>query len=258
MPKIKYNVSNVEPSAFKQPTPGMYTAKIVEASHRHTDGKNDIEVIAEIQGGDFDKARLWDYIGLSAASDWKLREFVDAIGLPTEGELDPAKLIGKKAKIKVNPDQYGGEYKARLGRWTPLDGSGSAEQDTPATEPAAEEAGGNAGSEEPLSEWPIEDLVAEIKGDDELSKIFPEDGYEDKGFMVEFLEAADRGENLQEWLASGEEQVDRNYDDWSTEQLKEELGRRGLEAPKGRAPKSRLIGMLKADDGDEEDPFKSE
>src|SRR3972149_4940215 len=80
--KVKYDVSHVEASQFKQPSPGLYTMKVEEANYRNTDGKNDIELVLVVVGGEFDGAKLWTYVGLSESAEWKMKELADALCLP--------------------------------------------------------------------------------------------------------------------------------------------------------------------------------
>lgn len=290
---MKYNNSEVEPSTFKQPTPGLYTMSILEANLRQEEGHNDIEVILEVQGGEFDKARLWTYVGLSEASAWKFREFTDAVGMPPEGELDTNTLIGKRMKVKVNGDQWQGEYRARAGRFAPVDAAAAKESANGATAaPASEEAPkaaagkttrGRRGKaapvpvpepepepEEPAEEygtWSVEDLQAAIDEDKNLKEKYPEEFWDDQEFLADFLTAADEGEDALDELLSeveaedepeGEEEgAQPDYSEMSLDELKEEVQRRGLTLPKGRVPKPRLVKMLEADDGDGSDPFKS-
>ena len=269
MAKVKVNVTNVEPSEYKQPTPGLYTAKIEEANLRDEDGKNDIELVLAIQGGEFDKAKLWTYIGLTDASAWKMRELIDALGLPTEIELDTNKhLVNKKLKVKVNGDQWQGEYRARVGRLAPLDATAVEDPDAPATEeaPAAEA----ADAAEDYNTWSIEDLVSTIAEDADLLAHTPginEEGAvgeDDKDWLVGFLEAADDSSDaLDAYLAESPWDEDASasqtaekpdYSTWSVDEIKAEIERRSIDAPK-RAPKSKLIGLLETDDASG-DPFE--
>lgn len=272
MAKIKYDNSEVEASNFKQPTPGLYTMTIEEANHRNENGKNDIEIVLVVNGGEFDKSKLWTYVGLSEASAWKFRELTDALGLPAAGELDTNQLVNKKMKVKVIGDQYQGEYRARAGRFAPVDGS-AVEVVSSGAEPVAEDASAAAEPEtdEPYNTWPLEDLVGAITEDAELSSQLPgltlegDDAVtdDDKDYLVGFLEAADAG-GLDAYLAENpwdeqgdapEEKVD--YSAMSLDEVKEEIARRGLAVPKGRKPKTALIKILEENDAETEDPFKS-
>ena len=256
MAKVKYDVSHVEASQFKQPTPGLYSMKVEEANYRNADGKNDIELVLVIIGGEFDGAKLWTYVGLSESAEWKMKELTDALGLPEKGELDTNKLIGKKLKVKVNGDQYQGEYRARCGRFAPISATVGEE---PESEPEAEtepeaEAEAEAAEEDTYDEWEEAELLQVITDDEELTEKYPGGFDDDKEYLVGFLRAADAG-TLEDWLEENAASVD--YTDWTLDELKEEITRRGLNAPKGRAPKSKLIALLVEDDGTSNDPFES-
>jgi len=253
MAKLKYDNTNVEPSQFKQPTPGLYTARIEECNHRDEDGKNDVEVVLVIDGGEFDNAKLWTYIPLSEQAAWKMLEFTDALGLPKKGTLDTAKAINKKIKVKVSADQWQGEYRARATRLSPL--TATPEDDEPAEEAEVEaEAADEVTVEDEYDSWETEELLAVITEDEDLTASYPGGHDEDNEWLIGFLRAADADE-LEEWLAENSEAVD--YSEWSVDEVKAELERRGLDVPK-RAPKSKLIGLLEANDGDDSDPFEGE
>jgi hypothetical protein len=151
---IPVDVTDVEAKSFQQPTPALYTMVIKEAKHRDEDGKNDIELVLQVEGSEFADSQLWTYVGLTEASQWKMRELLDALGLPPKIELDLQKhLVNKRMKVKVNGDQYQGEYRARVGRFAPLDAAAGAPEAGPV--PVAEDAA--APEDEP---WTEEDLKA--------------------------------------------------------------------------------------------------
>jgi hypothetical protein len=224
MAKVKYNVKGVDRSSqsYEQPQPGLYTMEIKEANHRDKDGKNDIELILEITPDNdaFVGSRVWTYIGLGEASQWKLAELTDALGLPEAGTLDTAKLLGKKMKVKVNADSWNNEYRARAGRLAPLEGGEAAEV---AAEDDPDAPGGGGGDDE---------TPAAAAGDDEPKVINRND--------VE--------------LSTDPEY----YADWSDEDVFEEVENQGVEL--GRKKKSRanviaaLIAIVEEEAGGEGEP----
>jgi hypothetical protein len=256
---IKYDNSNVEPSQFKQPTPGLYTCRIEEINHRTEDGKNDLEVVLVVDGGEFDKAMLWTYIGLGEAAGWKMLEFTDALGLPAKGSLDTKKIINKKIKVKVNGDQYQGEYRARVGRLAPL--SATPEADEVEAEQEVEDASATASDagaevEDDYDDWDEGEHLSAIQEDEELGPLYPGGHDDDTEWLIGFLRAADRGE-LGEWLEENHEAEEVDYSTWETGELKAELERRGLPVP-NRAPKAKLIKALEEADAEGGDPFEEE
>jgi len=200
------DVSDVEPSEFKQPTPGLYTMKIVEANYRDTDGKNDIELVLQVVGGEFDGSKLWEYVHLSEASAWKMREMLDAVGLPPKLDLDVTKLENKKVKAKVNGDQYQGEYRARVGRLAPLDASIGGDKEE-SSEPASEDASDQPWTEEELKGISDDELRDEVKTF-ELDVKTTGRGWKPKAIAA-ILEA--QGE--------GGDEDDTNYEEWELADL---------------------------------------
>lgn len=249
MAKIKYDVSDVEVGAAGGPQApvGLYKATIKSAVHRtaksNGDPANDIEVILDI-GEDY--ANLFTYIGLEPQTQWKLRELTDALGMPSKGELDPTKLIGKKLQVKVQADTYQGEYRARAGRLLKLgsgqDASDPTDDDDDDDDDDDVEPEASAAGSDDYEDWDLDDLKAEIE----------EKGIEVKGRKTkEKLIAA-----LQEAAGSGDadddDEPEDDYDEWELEELVTEIEERKLEY-KGRKTKDKAISILRADD--KENPF---
>jgi hypothetical protein len=184
--KIKYDVSNVEGGGdFPQPKPGLYTAKIdeVEAGESKA-GNKQLRVIIKItKKGEFKGANLFHYVPLDPESPgyFRMKEFTKALGLKEKGTLDTDKMVGKEVLVRVKPDSYEGEYRARVGAV----------------------------------------LAPKKDADDDSS----DDGDDDDG---------------------------DDYEEWSVDELKEELKGRGLRVAGKRAV---LIGRLRKDDEDDDDPF---
>jgi len=277
---IEYDVSNVEASGgggTEQPKQGVYTAKIAQCRQRDTkaDGTpaNDIMVALDL-GANY--AWVYTYIGLGEAADWKMAEFIRAVGLKEKGKLDPDKMVGKLISVKINPDSYDGEYRGRAGRLmkaakgakildADADGAGPDEDDD--DEPTAEA--------EPSSEF---EPTREDPEDDEVGSY---DDWDDSDLEAEVEERGvtvpgGRGSKRSKWIAAlrsddinemdeegGEdeaEQADDEYDTFALDELVSEVTDRELELP--RKPrgsnaeeryKAKLIEVLRADD--EAEPF---
>lgn len=217
---VKYDVTNVEATGggSEQPKPGVYPAKIAICRQRETkaDGSpaNDIEVAFNL-GGDY--AFVFTYIGLSDASDWKLKEFVDALGLKGKGQFDPDKLIGKMIRVKINPDSYDGEYRGRAGRLMKAQKGDKLAEASEGVDDEDADADGDVD----------EDTAAEAKADVDST-----------------------GDH--EFTATREDPEDDevgSYDDWADEDLAAEVEDRGLTVPGGRGSKrTKHIAALRADD----------
>jgi hypothetical protein len=94
MPVVKFDVSGSDPKAAfagggKQATPGVYTVKLKEVKPGFRKGDNGqpdksaprLEVLAEIQDKKFKGSLLYDYISFSEASQWKMDQFLQVLGL---------------------------------------------------------------------------------------------------------------------------------------------------------------------------------
>jgi hypothetical protein len=206
MAKIKYDVSDVEPSAgFKLPKPGVYTCKLIACVDESPEGKDRrLAVQYEITDGEFKGFKIYDYINLvSEAAKWKQRQFYDALGLPPKGTLDPDKVVGTalSVKVKIQPEteQYSASAKAAL--LMPLDGeeeegedlddeSESAEDvdDADETDATAEDDGDEGGDEDEDDELWTEEELNDLEDDDLLLYAYggtDEDDDEIEGLLEE-------------------------------------------------------------------------
>lgn len=144
MARIKYKTKGIDRKGRGPlPKPGVYTFKVTGCQVTKPSGKDRrIELIADINSGEFKGARLYDYINLeSEAVAWKLGQFVDSLGLPEDGELDPDKLVGEtfkaRTRIRGATDEF--EAKADIAQYLSSDGDEETEDDE---EPDAEDAEG--------------------------------------------------------------------------------------------------------------------
>jgi hypothetical protein len=295
MAVIKYDVSGVEAGGGgEQPQPGLYKGKIVSVTPRkkksNGDPTNDLEVVVDV-GKEY--SRLWTYIQLdNPASAWKLREFTDALGLPDKGGFDPTKLGGKQVSVKVAADtDLDGDYRGKVKNlFAPSDnGSEPASADGEATDysewtvdelvaeiesrdlempsgrktveklaailtEADEDAADDAPTDE-YDEWTTEDLSAEAETRGIIGNI---SGRKTQAKLIEALRADDAGPSNENADPDNEEPVD-DYDEWSEQELHDEVETRNNEANaeieiKGRVTKEKIIAALRADDSSAE-PF---
>ena len=277
MAKITYNVEDAEPFEGGEQAPaGIYTAEVVQATHRteKRDGSeaNDIEIALKLV--DHEYSWVFTYIGLNDASAGRLRELTNALGLKPKGTIDTDKLVGKKLKVKINPDTYNDEYRARAGRLMSLSGDDepAEEPDEPAEEPAAEGGGGDEDfiptredEQNSYDAWEDDELEAEVE-DRELT--VPGGRGAKKTKWIKALRADDEeaagsgGTNGNGDAADADsEQPEDDYetaDDgkgWTLEELTAEIHDRELQdqLPKGRKGKKALIEILRKDNAD--NPF---
>jgi len=287
---IKYDNSGVEESGGGgvQPRAGIYPAKVAICRQRteKNDGSpaNDIEVALNL-GGDF--AWVYTYIGLSEAADWKLAEFTRALGLKEKGQFDPDKIVGKMIRVKVNPDSYEGEYRARAGKLMKTQrGDELATADGTATEPGEDEgdyaeeqtqgapAGASEGDHEftPERENPDDDDIGSYDDWDDADLAAE---VEDRGLTVPGGRGSKRTKHIKalrtddEAAAEEPEEAEEghddsdgpdDYDEWSPDELVAEMTERELDLPAkprgrnaGERYKEKLIEALRADD--DEHPF---
>lgn len=214
---IEYDVTDVEESSGGtgvKARPAVYVAKIMKCKHRteKRDGTpaNDLEVALNV-GDEYDW--VFTYIGLDKASDWKMKEFVKAVGLKDKGKLDPDKMVDKIIRVKLNSGEYNGEYRPEAGRlMAPMKGDefGST---------VAASAGTAANPEA------AEDVAEAAEADD--------------GFIAS--REVDADGNIDEEVGS--------YDDWEDGDLEAEVSDRGLTLPGGRGKKrDKCIAALRSDD----------
>jgi hypothetical protein len=226
---IDYNVEGVESGGgggSVEPKPGVYPARIVVAAKRTEKNDrtpaNDVKVTFDL-GGDY----TWvnSYIGLGPESDWKLAEFIRALGLREKGKLDLKKIQNKMVRVKINADTYENEYRGKVGRIMP----GAPDDVLP--EPSANGAGPEASADDDVDVEP--DAESGVLG----SGYPPTDEFPN-GYEPE------------------RETDDNKYDDWSDDDIEGEFTDRALAAPGGRGNKrTKMITALRADD---ENPVQPE
>lgn len=270
MAKIKYDVSEAEKREGgdrPQAPTGLHTVEIMKCEHRtaKNDGSpaNDLRIALNVEGDNY--AWIWTYIGLGEASDWKLREFTDALGLPVRGELDPDRLVGRKLLCKVNAGSWGGEYQAKAGTLYSLESGGeSAGGDDPdpdepggGEDDAAEASTGGSGKEYPDGYEPVRENV---DGNDPYDTWSDEDVLgeaEDRGLKVTGRGAEAKRKNAiaalqaddEEAAGGGEDDNTDDYDSWDLEELVAEAKKRDISLPRGKKTEEQVIKLLREDDG---------
>lgn len=157
---IKYDISDVDIDDAisdggyegETPKPGVYRARIqrVEPGYsKDKDGNEDkdrprlavlmfIEANGKGEETEFKGAPLYDYVSFSKAAEWKLAQFLVAIGevkpgakkMKTKGTIDPDKIKGTDIKIRVKIEkQEGFEPRARVADMWPWDGPAAGSDD---------------------------------------------------------------------------------------------------------------------------------
>lgn len=286
---IDYDVTDVEESAGGtgvKAKPGVKVAKIMRVRKRteksNGDPADDLELALNV-GAEFDW--VFTYVGLTDASDWKLKQLIRAIGKRDKGKLNLEKDVeGKIIRVKLNPDSYNGEPSVKEAGLFPAQpgdseddlGGSVSESSTTSAGPDADDDTAMGGKEYPdgyqptredendaevgmYDDWPEEDLLGEVE---DRGLTMPGGRGAKSKKAIEALRADDEeaaaggdGTDEEDATAASDE-----YDDWDLEQLKKEWEDRQLDdlpAIKGRGAadrmKAAIIEGLRQDDV--ENPF---
>lgn len=113
--KLKLDFTGVE--SFQRAAEGIHTVKVATAEVKQSQGGNDMITIAfEVTKGVDKGARVYENFPLVDTALWKLKGFLQAIGMKADGklQLDVDKLIGKVCQINVKHEEYDGKVRARV------------------------------------------------------------------------------------------------------------------------------------------------
>lgn len=285
MGAIKFDVRSSDPNkAIKgggdQPPVGMYKGKVVSVVDEQPEGKDRrLHCIYEIthtsEGKKADGyVQLHDYITFAESQDWKMDQFLQAMGVATgtkrTGTFDPDKLKGKKIKIRVKSDSYNGEYQGKAGGVWKDDGKASAGAED---EPDDDE--GEAEAETDDQTWAefgalIDSEEADDSAIDEITAAaeeagldmgdYEESSWEELGQAIDDNTANDDSEEEEsegddedggDEEGEAEEGEEEPYDAWSIADLRSECEARELETT---GAKSVLVKRLEEND-EEAGPF---
>lgn len=286
MAKVTFDVSGSDPDKAVQdlepPRPGVYKAKVEEVtpgfSKDKETGKPDktrprLEVVYRIIGPKHKGAPLWDYLSFSEASQWKLDQFLQAVGIATKskrkGTFDTAKVVGKIVKIRVSGEGSGEDYRARVRGCfaaTAEDEDTGDEDEDGETEPDEDEGEedtddedeGDEGDEVELDEDDLDQLGAEAdsggKPAEKAAEILAEKAAEHDIDPDEYATWAEVATAIQQAQEGDGDAEDDGYDELSIAELKKELKGRGLPVAGTQA---KLIERLRKNDQESEgeDPF---
>ncbi len=252
MPKVKYDVSDVEVMSFQQPKPGLYKCKVEEMDHGPSKaGKPQFKVVFKVQDGEFKGSNLFHYVPSDPSSPgyFRLAELATAFGLRAKGVIVTEKMVGTTVNVRVKSDTYEGEYRARVGSVLPMKGEDAAEEDLDDEDLDEEE--GEDEEVRYLPDMTLAELRAEAKErginvqEAVKGRKTPDDK---KDGLIDALESANDVEvETEEEVEAGDD-----YDEWSVDELKDELKDRGLRVA---GKQTVLIGRLRKDDESDEDPF---
>jgi len=113
--KLKVDLTGVE--AFVLCEEGQHVAVIDSIEEKVASTGNDMLVVkSKVTKGNSVGAIVYDNIVLTEKSLWKLKLFLEALGLKADGKvaIDLDKLVGKAVIIDVIHEEYNGNPKAKL------------------------------------------------------------------------------------------------------------------------------------------------
>lgn len=265
MPKIKYDVRDVESSGgFETPPPGLYKAKLAECNLKESKSGNEmLECIYELISGDYKGSRVWDYVVLNEASEWKLKQFLEAVGKingkrGAKGSFDPDEFEDSEVQVRLKHETYNDEPRARVAAVLPLpeddddDDEEEVEDDEAVDEGDDEDGDGEDYTYEDLEGMDLDELKGVIK-DEELDIRVTKKSKAEKVLakVAEALELEPEEEDEEEDEEGDED--DESYEEMTPAELKQECKDRGLKAA---GKKAVLIARLEKDDEEAEDPFE--
>lgn len=112
---VKVDMTGVE--TYSKASEGIHTAKVAEILEKTSQGGDDMLQFAfEIIKGEDKGCKVFESFVLTDKALWKLKSFLQAIGMKAEGKLkiDLDKLIGKVCDIEVFWDEYNGQTRAKI------------------------------------------------------------------------------------------------------------------------------------------------
>lgn len=168
--KVKYNVKGVDPGGDRTlPKAAVHRCKVIACVVGEPSGKDKrLEVQYQIMDDEPKGSKgyiLYDYINLVREDlNWKLAQFIKAMGLPESGAFDAEDVVGTglNIRVKIRPETEEFAAKAVPGLLLPLDGEDEDDEDLSEDEDAdddAEEVDGEAEEEEePYTQEELEEL----------------------------------------------------------------------------------------------------
>ncbi len=260
MGKVKYDVTGVESGGRgAPPPPGMYIGKLVECTGPAPSkaGNDQLTCKYEITRGDAKGYPLWDYVGFADNQAWKLRQFLEAMGIVTakkeKGQMDTGKVIGTEVQIRLKHEMYNDEPQARIASVLPMPEEDDEDEDDLDPDDEAEddddEGAGDEYTYEDLAEMDLDDLKGVIKEEELGIRVTAKSKV--ATVLAKVMAALDIEEPDDDEDDEDDDEEDADYEEWEVSELKDELKERGLKAT---GAKKALIARLEAHD-EEDDPF---
>lgn len=115
MAVVKVDFSGVE--SYLKCAEGEHIAILKETELKTSEAGNDmISCVFEVVAGSSAGARVFDNFVLTEKALWRLKTYLECIGIKAEGKLklDLDKMTGKKLIIEVAHEEYKGQTRARI------------------------------------------------------------------------------------------------------------------------------------------------
>lgn len=128
--KVRVDFTGVE--SYGLVPGGKYAAKAVSAEvNTNGQGNDQIKVNFEIIKGELKGSRIMNFFVLVDSALWKLKEYMNSIGLKTDGKIaiDCDKFLNKTCEIVVNEEEYEGTTRSRITNYIKLTGKDAAKKD---------------------------------------------------------------------------------------------------------------------------------
>ena len=131
MAKIKLDLTGVE--SFVKAGEGQHVVKVlkVEDTIAQNSGNSMLKITFEVIEGKDKGAKLWDNLVLVEKALWKVKGFLEVIGMAADGKivLDTEKMVGRVCIADVVLEEYNGVKKAKISDYIKLDNSDTAEEE---------------------------------------------------------------------------------------------------------------------------------
>lgn len=111
---------------YEQPKPGVYDMSIHSVEDDvSAAGNEQLVVVYECHHDDYEGSRVWDYVTFSEKAEWKVDQFLYALGVDPgdDVDLDGTILNGMdlnelpddfRVRVRIKADSYEGSYKAKV------------------------------------------------------------------------------------------------------------------------------------------------
>lgn len=131
MALLKVDFTGVE--SYIKCEEGEHVAVLKKTEVKTSEAGNDmIACVFEVVSGASAGANVFDNFVLTEKALWRLKTYLECIGIKCDGKLklDTDKMKGKKCIIEVAHEEYKGQTRARIQGFKKLEAAKSAEPDT--------------------------------------------------------------------------------------------------------------------------------